>query len=62
MALTMSYMDVKRAFDRVFEQVLSTSVPIQFEFKGKKLAITLAEMEDKLARLEPQRRCCRMRA
>ncbi len=51
---SMSYMDVKQAFDRVLEQVLTTSAPVQFEFKGKKLALTLVEVKDKLARLEPR--------
>lgn len=57
MMATMSYMDVKQAFDRVLEQVLATDTPIQFEFKGKKLAITVVEPESKLARLEPHPDC-----
>lgn len=57
MIATMSYLDVKQAFDRVLEQILTTDTPIQFEFKGKTLAITLVEPEGKLARLEPHPDC-----
>lgn len=57
MIATMTYKDVKQAFDRVLEQVLTTTTPIQFEFKGKTLAITLVESEGKLARLEPHPDC-----
>lgn len=57
MIATMSYMDVKQAFDRVLDQILTTDTPIQFEFKGKKLAITLVEPEGKLTRLEPHPDC-----
>ncbi len=57
MIATMSYLDVKSAFDRVLEQVLATSAPIQFEFKGQRLAITLVESPNKLARLEQHPDC-----
>jgi hypothetical protein len=57
MVSTMSYIDVKQEFDHVLEQVLSTATPIQFEFKGKTLTISVIETLDKLDCLEPHPDC-----
>ncbi len=57
MIATMSYGDVKQALERVLDQVVATTTPIQFEFKGKTLAITLVEHARKLSRLEPHPDC-----
>ena len=57
MIATMPYSDVKSALDRVLEQVLKTATPIQFEFKGQRLAIMLVESPSKLSRLERHPDC-----
>ena len=57
MAATLSYTEVKQTFEHVLEEVVSTAVPVRFEFKGSVLTICVVEESDKLARLEPHSEC-----
>ena len=57
MVSTMSYIEIKQAFDHVLENVVSTATPIQFEFKGKTLMISVVNGTDKFACLEPHPDC-----
>lgn len=57
MAATLSYTEVKQTFEHVLEEVVSTAVPVRFEFKGSVLTICVVEETDKLARLEPHPGC-----
>ena len=57
MIATLSYSEVKQQFDHILAQIVSTTMPVRFEFEGKTLTISVSESADKFACLEPHPNC-----
>ncbi|MDM8537817.1 hypothetical protein QUF70_13755 [Desulfobacterales bacterium HSG17] len=57
MASVVSINQFRTDIDRLFEHILKDNKPLEIEYKGKKLIISLAEPEDKLAKLKPHPDC-----
>ncbi len=43
--------------DELFERILKTGIPLETEYKGKKLMISIADAPEKLSRLRPHPDC-----